>query len=80
MTDNNQYHTDSSLFWLLFLLFIAGLFLYIGNGVIDALLERYDNKEPSPAFLENFHQNLYNQPEENQDNYLFCYAALLFSL
>ncbi|MCI8336762.1 MAG: hypothetical protein HFI72_06365 [Peptococcaceae bacterium] len=80
MIHNNQYHTDASWFWLLLLLLIAGLFLYIGNGVIDALLEQYDNKESSPAFLEDFHQNLYNQLEENQNNYLFCDATLLFSL
>lgn len=57
-------------FLLLILLLLAGLFLYIGNGTINILLEHYDNNQNSPIYQE----NSYNPPLDTNNLYLFCYA------
>lgn len=64
---------EHSWFLLLILLLVAGLFLYIGNGIISALLEHYDNRQNPPVFQE----NLYKHPDNNNHFYLFCHFSAL---
>ena len=70
MTENKKIWQEQGWFWLLLLLFIACLFLYIGNGVISAILQRYDAAESPPDFpAELFAPSLQINPP-----YLFCHT------
>ena len=62
---------EYSWFLLLILLLIAALFLYIGNGVIDALLAKYD----ITPYIPNENAPFYYQPLDTTSPYLFCTAA-----
>ena len=68
MTEHKKIWREQSWFWLLLLLFIACLFLYIGNGVISAILQHYDTAETPPAFPE----ELFSPSLQTNPPYLFC--------
>ena len=70
MTENKKIWQEQGWFWLLLLLFIACLFLYIGNGVISAILQQYDRTETPPAFPE----ELFSSPLQTNYHYLFCHT------